>query len=201
VLLLCIWLLLPPLAVYGISLNVPVFTDRYLVWAMPAFLALAGLGVAALARAWRPLGLVTLAAIMMLNLVSVGAQTAQPIKSDFRAAAQYVLTNRQSGDLLIYQIPYIRHTFAYYGSDQADPNDTSLRGLDGPYTNSGMNEAEVADRMARGTAGASAAWLIAAEVPLWDQRGLTEKWLAAHATVTQHAEFARVSVTRYELEK
>jgi mannosyltransferase len=201
VLLLCIWLLLPPLAVYGISLKVPVFTDRYLIWAMPAFLALAGLGVVALAGAWRPLGLATLAAIVALNLMSIGAQTVQPTKSDFRAAAQYVAANRQLGDLLVYQIPYIRYTFAYYASGQADPNDASLRGLDGPYTNNGMGKAEVGDRMARGTAGAKAAWLIASEVPLWDQQGLTEKWLANHATATQHAEFARVAVTRYELEK
>ena len=74
--LLLIWLLLPPLAVYGISLGMPLFTDRYLIWAMPAFLALAGLGVVALARAWRPLGWVTLAAILFLNLLSAGVQTA-----------------------------------------------------------------------------------------------------------------------------
>ena len=48
--LLLIWLLLPPLAVFGLSLGLPLFTDRYLIWALPAFLALAGLGVAALAR-------------------------------------------------------------------------------------------------------------------------------------------------------
>lgn len=201
VLLLGIWLLLPPLAIYGISFKAPVFTDRYLIWAMPAFLALAGLGVVALTRAWRPLGLATLAAIVTLNLLSAGAQVARPIKSDFRAAAQYVAANRQPADLLLYQIPYIRYTFAYYASGQADPNDAALRGLDGPYTNHGMSEAEVADRLARATAGARAVWLIASEVPLWDQRGLTEKWLAGHAAATHHAEFARVAVTRYELEK
>ena len=64
--LLLIWLLLPPLAVYGVSLGMPLFTDRYLIWAMPAFLALAALGVIALARTWRPLGWVTLGAILAL---------------------------------------------------------------------------------------------------------------------------------------
>ena len=63
--LLLIWLLLPPLAVYGVSLGTPLFTDRYLIWAMPAFLALAGLGVIALARTWRSLGWVTLGAILV----------------------------------------------------------------------------------------------------------------------------------------
>ena len=63
--LLLIWLLVPPLAIYGLSLGVPVFTDRYLIWAMPAFLALVGLGVIALARTWRPLGLVALCLILV----------------------------------------------------------------------------------------------------------------------------------------
>jgi len=198
--LLLIWLLLPPLILYGISFKAPVFTDRYLIWIMPAWLALVALGVMALARVWRPLGLATLAAIVALNLVSVGVQASQPIKSDFRAAARYVLANRQAGDLLIYQIPYIRYTFIYYASQDADPNDATLRGVDGLYTNSGMSEAEVAARMASDTAGVQAVWLIASEVSMWDERGLVEQWLAAHGTVTRHAEFARVSVTRYELE-
>jgi len=197
--LLLIWLLLPPLAIYGVSLNVPLFTDRYLIWAMPAFLALAGLGVVALARTWRPLGLATLGLILTLNLLSAGVQTAQPIKSDFRAVARYVLAHRGGGEVLIYQIPHIRYTFSYYASDRRDPHDPLLLGMDGLYTNAGMSEAEAADRMARGTAGARAAWLIASEAPMWDQRGLTEQWLAAHGTPSLHADFERVSVTRYEL--
>ena len=54
--LLLAWLLLPALGIYVISLRRPLFADRYLIWALPAFLALAAMGVAALARVWRPLG-------------------------------------------------------------------------------------------------------------------------------------------------
>ena len=149
---LLIWLLLPPLALYGLSLGVPLFTDRYLIWAMPAFLALVGLGVIALARTWRPLGLAALCLILVFNLLSTGAQTLLPIKSDFRAAARYVLAHRQSDDLLVYQIPHIRYTFSYYASGRNDPDDPVLLGMDGLYTNGGMNEVEAADRMARQTA-------------------------------------------------
>jgi mannosyltransferase len=196
---LSIWLLLPPLALFGISFKAPIFTDRYLIWAMPAWLALAGLGVVALAKVWRPLGLATLAAILALNAVSIGAQARQMIKSDFRAAAQYVATNRQPDDLLVYQIPHSRYTFTYYSSGRGDPETGAWRGFDGLYTNNGMDEAEAADRMATGMTGAGAVWLIASEAPMWDVRGLTEGWLAAHGTVTHHAEFARVTVTRYQL--
>jgi len=201
--LLLIWLLLPPLALYGVSLGMPLFTDRYLIWAMPAFLALVGLGVIALARTWRPLGWATLGAILALNLFSDGVQSARPIKSDLRAAARYVTAHRQSDDLVIYQIPHIRYTFSYYASGYTsgrnDPDAPAFLGVDGLYTNNGMSEAEAADRMASGTAGAGAVWLIASEASMWDQRGLTERWLADHATPALHADFERVSVTRYEL--
>ena len=205
--LLLIWLLLPPLAVYGVSLGMPLFTDRYLIWAMPAFLALAALGVIALARTWRPLGWVTLGAILALNLLSAGVQVARPVKSDVRAAARYVMAHRQSDDLVIYQIPHIRYTFSYYASGFAsgfasgrnDPNAPAFLGVDGLYTNNGMSEAEAANRMVSETAAAKAVWLIASEAPMWDQRGLTARWLADHATPALHADFERVSVTRYEL--
>ena len=190
--LLLAWMLLPALGIYVISLRRPLFADRYLIWALPAFLALAAMGVAALARVWRPLGWVVLGAILALNLAAVWSQAAQPIKSDFRAAAQFVAARRQPGDLLVFQIPYNRHTFAYYSGAME-------RWLDGPYTNYGMSEADLDAEMTRGTGDARAVWLIASEAPMWDERNLTEAWLNRRGAVTDHAEFARVAVTRYAL--
>lgn len=198
--LLAVWLLLPPLAVYGISLGMPIFADRYLIWALPAFAGLIGAGVTELARSWRPLGLALLAVILALNLADAARQYAPPIKSDFRSAASYVLAHRQPDDLLIYQIPYIRFTFTYYSSGRADPNAAARPWLDGPYTNADASEADVAALLARGTFGHDAAWLIASEAAMWDRRGLTESWLAEHGVITHRAEFARVTVTRYKLE-
>lgn len=203
---LLIWLLLPPLTVYAISLGMPLFTDRYLIWCMPAFLALASLGIIALARAWRPLGLATLSAFLIVNVAGVWAQGSGPVKSDFRAAASFVLAHRQPGDLMIYQIPYGRYTFTYYSSDEGKAPARrvpapELPWMDGPYTNNNESETALADEMARGTSGSPAAWLVASEVPMWDARDLTRAWLSAHGTVTEHADFARVSVTRYQFPK
>lgn len=193
------WLLLPPLMVYGISLRMPIFTERYLIWTMPAFLMLCALGIVALARAWRPLGLVVLGAMVVFDLSGAARQARQPIKSDFRSAAAFVLQHMRPGDLLVYQIPYIRYTFTYYSSGQGDPHGGTLPGMDGPYTNRGMSETEVAAWMAQGIGDAKAVWLIASEVPMWDARGLTEQWLEAHGTAVLRAEFTRVTVTRYVL--
>jgi mannosyltransferase len=196
------WLFLPPLAVYGISLRVPVFTDRYLIWCMPAFLALVSLGVVALAGVWRPLGVAVLAGILVASLAGVWAQSSQPIKADFRAAADFVRTHQQPGDLLLFQIPYGRYTFSYYSNDGVPDGLPMMGGLswvEGPFTNNGASEAAVAEQMAEETNGARAVWLIASEAPLWDQRELTRRWLSERGRVTDQAEFARVSVARYQL--
>ena len=201
---LAVWLFLPPLAVYGISLGMPVFTDRYLIWCMPAFLALVSLGIVALASLWRPLGATVLAVMLLSSLSGVWAQGSQPIKSDFRAAARFVLDHHQPGDLLIFQIPYGRYTFSYY-SNAGTPGEPSAIGelpwIDGPFTNNGANEVVVGEQMMRGTTGSQAAWLIASEVSMWDQRELTRAWLSNHGKATDQADLTRVSVTRYELQK
>jgi mannosyltransferase len=208
---LAVWLFLPPLAVYGVSLGMPLFTDRYLIWCMPAFLALASLGITALARAWRPLGATVLAGMLVASLAGVWAQGSQPIKSDFRAAARFVLAHQRPGDLLMFQIPYNRYTFSYYSAgnytaqDGRVPEEPSSNGelpwVDGPFTNDGAIEVTIAEQMAQKTAGSRAVWLIASEVSLWDQRELTQLWLSDNGEATDQADFARVSVTRYEMKK
>lgn len=192
------WLWLPPLLVYVVSLGMPIFTDRYLIWAMPAFLVLLACGIVALTRWWRPLGLATAALILALNGWSMYLQASQSIKADFRSAAAYVLARYEPGDKIMYQIPYNRFTFAYYASRRHDPEDLAWAGVEGPYTNYGMSEAEADAWMATRLGGAPVVWLVASEVPMWDGRNLTEQWFGANATATDRADFTRVSVIRYE---
>ncbi len=197
--LLLTWLLLPPLGIYAISLIHPIFTERYLIWAMPAYLGLIALGCVAFGRIWRPAGAALVVALLVVAGIGVVAQTNRPIKSDFRAAAAYVLAERAPDDLLVFQIPYNRYVFSYYANGGRDPNSLALPWADGPYTNNGMTEAEAAAWLAERIGDAPAAWLIASEMPLWDARGLTESWFTAHGVETVRAEFARVAMTRYSL--
>ena len=198
VILLAAWLALPPLLIYLVSLGMPIFTDRYLIWAMPAFLTLLACGIAALLAEWRPLGIAVGAAILALNGWSVYLQATQPIKADFRAAAAYVAARWRPGDALMYQIPYNRYTFAYYASPAHNPEDPAWRGADGPYTNAGMSEAEADAWIATRLGGAAAVWLVSSETAMWDERDLTGQWFAANARPAERAEFARVTVERFE---
>ncbi|MDH7484784.1 MAG: glycosyltransferase family 39 protein [Anaerolineae bacterium] len=186
------WLLLPPLALYLISLRKPLFADRYLIWTGPAFYMLLATGLTAVWRRWRPLAVALLALVVALNLQAVWGQAHTVIKSDFRRAAAYVEPRRAPDELLLFLMPYVRHTYAYYADDPTP-------WAEAPYTNDGDSPEEVAAEMARLTAGRSAVWLVSSEAELWDGRGLVVAWLEAHATPTDAADFVRVRVARYTL--
>ena len=152
----------------------------------------------ALARLWRPLGIGIAAVILALNAWSVYLQGARPIKADFRAAAAYVLARYRPGDAIMYQIPYNRYTLTYYASARQDPEDPAWKGVEGPYTNHGMSSAEADAWMATRLGASHVVWLVASETSMWDERNLTGQWFESNAAETERADFARVSVIRYE---
>jgi hypothetical protein len=186
------WLLLPPLLLFLVSLSKPLYTDRYVIWIAPALLILVAQGVAALAKAWRPLGVAALTALLAAGLLSGWRQMQTPIKSDFRAAAAYVEAQRRPGDLLLFQIPYNRIVYEYYAGPQ-------VAAVDGRYTNGGSPEAQVDEEMRRTVGSAPAVWLIASEEEMWDQRLLVRQWLETQGEVTDQQGFARVEVVRYAI--
>jgi len=207
---LALWLTVPLLIIWLISLRQPLFTDRYLIWCAPAFYLLAGQGWTALRKttktrrhegkiffnfvSWCLCGLLFL--IFALNL---HAQATAPIKSDIRAAAAYVESRYRPGDLLIFQIPHIRYTFDYYFGP------TDYLWADGLYTNHRTEGGEY--RLSEESAGRWMAllvgdrarvWLVASEVEMWDERNLVQGWLERTLIRTDEAHFTRVDVYKYQ---
>ena len=189
---LAVWLLLPPLMLFLVSLNRPLFTDRYLIWVGPAFYLLMALGAAALWKLWRPLGVVAILAVVGIAANGAYLQAATPIKSDVRGAARTFESRRSPGDLVIFQIPYLRYTFDYY-----DPQ--PYEWAEGLFTNYGMSDAEVDARMRIIVAGRKTVWLVASEMTMWDSRLQVWHWLESHARRTDAIEFAQVTLYRYEI--
>jgi mannosyltransferase len=224
---LVVWLLLPPASLFLISLSRPIFTERYLIFILPAWLLLQAAGTWRLAQLNRLLAGAVLVAVLALDARSLWLQATTPIKSDLRAATGYVLTHRDPSDLILFQIPYARFGFDYYVRRQPAPPARDAAGrfvlwlprvtwgtqrgseepgfyggypwAEGPYTNHGQPPDEVARQMERLTAGHRVVWLFETESALWDARGLTRAWLDEHARPTDKAHFSRVSVFRYEL--
>ena len=146
VLALVLWLVVPILGVYLISLGMPIFTDRYLIYVAPAYALLLGRGLVGLGRQWRPAQI--LAAVLLVFFLIQGwrVQAADAIKSDFRSAARLVTEHHRPDDLIVFQIPYGLYTFEYYYRQPFEQ-------AEGLYTNHDMSEAEANRQMQAMTAG------------------------------------------------
>lgn len=213
------WLLIPPLAFFVITLIRPMYTARYLIFVLPAYLMLLAAGVVGLVRQSRLLAGSLLMAILAANGLGIWLQAREPIKTDFRAATSYLASQMTPDDLILFQIPYGRYSFDYYRDQYSErPSIQSSGGefrvflplvagkgaeayrwAEGLYTNAGMDLSEVRRRMSEITAEDEVVWLVATEVALWDERGLVKAWLDDHALLTREAQFVRVAVYRYEL--
>jgi mannosyltransferase len=189
---LLLWLFLPVALVYLISLRAPVFEPRYLIFIAPAFYLLTGLGVVALWRLSRIASLLALAGILSFSLLGLWVQASTPIKSDFRAAASFVAAHRQGSEPILFQMPYIRHTFDYYFAGD-------YIALDGPWTNEDRDEAQVAEEIGGLVKGYRDVWLVASESWLWDSRDLARAWFNQHAHLVESAHFTLVDVYDYRL--
>jgi mannosyltransferase len=186
------WAFLPIFLLYLISLRVPLFEPRYLIFTTPPLLMLAAGGIYGLTKLSPVVGRVLLAAVVAFNCLGIGVQAAFPIKSDFRTAAAFVAERYSDGEPIMFQVPYVRYVFDYYFRR---PHPT----LDGPWTNDGKDEAQAAQMMAVTAAGHETLWLVSSESWLWDERGLTRAWLEQHGELADAASFARVDVYRYHL--
>jgi 4-amino-4-deoxy-L-arabinose transferase-like glycosyltransferase len=222
------WLLLPVLSLFLITLVRPLFTARYLVYVVPAYLLLLAAGIVAVGRRTRLLAGLLLIAILAVNGWGLRLQSQTLIKADYRSATEYLLSRAGPQDLILFQIPYGRHSFEYYAhslafreSNFARPNQAPslqspalhrayvpllvggrlvpYRWAEGLYTNAGMLESEVDWRMEDMVGDSAVVWLVSSEAPMWDERALVEGWLAEHGNLTDVGHFVRVSVYRYQL--
>ncbi|MDX1522642.1 MAG: glycosyltransferase family 39 protein, partial [Anaerolineae bacterium] len=192
-LILVTWAILPPLFVYLISLRVPVFEDRYLIFITPAFYLLVTAGVIVIRHYSRLLAALCLGLVLIINLVGVWQQQRQPLKAEFRAVAGYLAQQPQSPAHIIVQAPYLHYTLNYYY-----PDDYTL--LEGLWTNGGLTGTQVDEEMRRLTAGLPEVWLVVSEEDIWDRRHLTRTWLDQNATLVDEAHFVRADVYRYKFE-
>ena len=193
------WALIPAVAIALISINRPLFTDRYVIWAQPAFYLAVALGLYALWTWFKPLAVITFTALIVLNSVGVITQATTPFKSDFRSAAQAIAREIQPGDVVVFQIPYVQHTFDYYFRQP-------YQALSGLYTNftGDVNGYQSSDEavlaaIAPTFANQHTVWLVSSEAAMWDARNLLQRWLEANGEITFREDYSQVQVTRYEL--
>ena len=191
--LLCLsWWLIPVLGVFLISLVTPIFTDRYVIWVLPALLLLLALGAHRLSEHNRWLAAVVLAMLLGFQVWVGWQQSTTPIKSDFRSAAAYVTAVRRPEDITLFLIPYIRSTYEYY-----DPG--PYPAADAPYANREPDASLAPDRLRDLVQGHAGVWVIESEADFYDRQGHIRAWLEANGQRDDEAHFALVSVYHYRL--
>ena len=193
-----VWLILPLLAVWLVSLRSPIFTDRYLIWSAPAFYILGGVGLDALRRRWPSLAAVLLALLMIVNLHGLLMQMAHPIKPQFERVVEVIAARRGQDDLLLFQIPYNHHVYAFYADGDLG------RWAEAPYTNWQLpdgryqvGESYVTQEMVRIVGDTQRVWLVYSEVALWDARELVKAWLDTTCRTDEAYYFTGVSLFLY----
>jgi len=193
-----LWMLVPLLLLWLVSLRGPIFTDRYLIWAAPAFYVLAGIGLATIRDRWRWLIIILFLHTLVLNGVGLYRQATIPIKPQFQLVTRHIEASRAPGELLLFQIPYNHHVVGYYAEMPLDPwaeaPFTNWRREDGSYY---VYMPYVDKEMAALTSDYSGIWLVYSEVALWDDRELVKQWLDAHARLVEQHSYHGVEVFHY----
>ncbi len=206
------WFVVPVLLIWFISLRQPVFTDRYIMWNLPAALILIALGAqvirANLGQWGAPIAIATVFYVALLWVTVDWQQSSNVIKYDLRGAVREVSAARDPDDLLVLQIPHLEYAYRYYSSDQGtDPFAESDARLGnwrhGLWTNTGTGDEEAravaAEQMGAMTRGTTEAWVIQSEAEMWDTRRLMDEWLASRAAQLSSNNYHGVRVRHYAL--
>ncbi len=186
------WFLLPTVGLYLISLELPLFTERYLIWTMPAVYGLAALGAWQLIRR-HPAGWFPLALSLVLFVVGIGYQVRYPIKPDMRGVTTYVESQRGPGSKVLLHLGYLIHAYTYYAPDSRPALvEAPAPGPLGTLEQTGQD-------LLRRLGGATEVWLVESESAMWDPKGLVRQWLDQNAEVLEDRQFVGIRVTRYRL--
>lgn len=116
------WLLVPFVIVFGVSLRRPLFLAQYLIVCLPALCLMSAAALSAIDP--RKHGTWVVSICCVLSLVRVRALVRDGSNEDWRAAERYVSSQLQLGDQLAFFPEFSRRGYAYY----AKRNGLSLSG-------------------------------------------------------------------------
>ena len=109
------WLVLPVAMTAAVSPLKPMFVSRYFIFCLPAFVLLLAAGLSMIRPKW--LLATVLLAIMALSLRGVAAYYRtgfDPPEQDWRGAVQYMLSQTQPGDAVLFYHPLARLAYEFY---------------------------------------------------------------------------------------
>lgn len=188
------WLIIPVLGLAIISWQMPVFSERYLIFVAPAFYLLAAWGAMVIWRYWPAVVVTALAGVCAVSVAGLLVQGTQMIKPDIRSAAAYVESRTDSGDVVLFLIPHTEGAFRRVAAPR-----NGVRYAGAPYAGAVLTIDQLEPLMSQAIAGARRVWLVESEPDLWDPQALLPAWLAQHGRFIETTTFHLVTVQLYDM--
>ena len=177
---LVLYLVVPVIVVYILSLKLPLYEERYFIVFAPAFYLLIA---EAIAVTWRRipiigpiLGISGLIFVTIVSLITIDLNTWNPDykKEDFRAMARYIAAQAAPGDAVVILAAYSSIPFDYYYHSQFQGQGEVI-----PYGSDPTNPAQVVESMTRIAQQHSRVWLVLSHDEFADPAHNVESWLGA----------------------
>jgi uncharacterized membrane protein len=150
------WAVMPVLLIGLVSLKYPIFMQRYMIFALPGAVILAGCGGAALR--WHNFGAWLVAVLCVASVVTVVIGYGRP-REDWRGASNAIINSAAAGDSLIVYPDYARTGFDYY-YDLRSPNAPRLRIFTPPFYGSGPDDQDLVRELDSGTLPSRHVWVM-----------------------------------------
>jgi mannosyltransferase len=195
----------PILGLWVVSLQQSVFSDRYGIVALPAYLLLVGASVGAALRhrfLW-PLGafaLVLLLAFAWAPLRDVNRTTAAE-KEDWRSAYAWIADHSQPGDVMVIQPGYLITTYDYHVQRDDRLEDIPAIAM-GSFQIDWFDESDMMHILHENAEGAERFWLVQSpdRAEIDDPEQNLERWFEQDGEQVDQHIVNGVDVTMYELD-
>ncbi len=195
---------LPVIGLYIVSLRNSVFSDRYIIVSLPAFLTLvaAGLFIFLKSRQLWPAGMLLLGLVLVFSWASIRDvnRSFNAEKEDWRSAYADVASRAEPGDVLLIHPGYLLSTYIYH--EQREPRLNELGVATIPtFRAPWMTEQLMVESLRTEFGGATRVWLVESpdRVPAEDPDLALENWLRSNGEVIYEHEVNGVNYMLVQL--
>lgn len=195
----------PVLGIWLVSIRNSVFSDRYVIVALPAYLILVSAGIVLL---WRhrwlwPVGVVALVMIFSYSWATIRdvnlSHDAE--KEDWRSAYALIARSAEPGDIILPHPGYIQSTYDYYS--QREPGLQEFGTITIPSFNvRWLTEENMVLWITNRVGQPDRIWLVASpdRVPHEDPDATLQRWLTEHSQIVEEHVLNGIHLTLFDVE-
>ncbi|MEX1006724.1 MAG: glycosyltransferase family 39 protein [Acidimicrobiia bacterium] len=197
--LLITWLFVPMIGILLVSFVRPLFVNRYMIGALPAFVILTAAGITAMRPRQLAAGylvaLVVLSAVVLVDWLGSDTTTAHTgvPREDWRGAVTYVLAHAGSGDAVVVQPRHLETAWEYYFRRHGSPRDAPVLALGGPFEDFADDQRvrSISERHDR-------VWLVMSHLNSKERRHVLANFGARYDHAARHRFTGRIDVLRHD---